>query len=161
MSKVTYRQNTLVNVDKCITDAHESWQSTQKKIQIAVVSVIMHIKEHGDYRKANTLVNGLKGINQAGVVEAFVMQGGQVSEEEKGFSAWDVSKIDIKTAKATMWWDLKPQNPWKGYNLKDALLKVVSDSSKASKRVFKDADLADVVDIDEELLQGLKDLLAA
>ena len=164
MAKVRYIQKVLADVDKCITSAHESYQTTRNKVQVAAVAVLLHAYNHGDYSKANTLIEGLQGLNQAALVEFFVQFGGfTVSEDETGFTGWsgkDHLNDNFQAAKDTMWWDLKVQKPWMGFNLNAAIQLVIANADKATARASKNEELVDLVDINAEQLAALKALAA-
>lgn len=160
MSKINYASISKVSVDRLIELAADSANTMQKKVQVAAVGVLVHAKKTGDYSKAQALIDALgSGVRSAALVDFFVKFGGLVvSEEEKGFSGWNgKAKVDIEAAKAQMWWDLKVPNPYAGFNLKDALDKLLKSADQASK---KEGSEADKVDIDDALLAELKKLAA-
>jgi hypothetical protein len=120
--------------DKAIKSVH----SARTLIQIALVATILHIGKHGDYTSANRLVEGLGNtVNGRAVVEYFVKFGAlKVGEDGKGFAGLvkdfpEVIKGTLDEAKATMWYDLKIQQPFKGVNLEAMLTSLINKVDKA------------------------------
>lgn len=161
--KVIYTSKALANPDGAIQSAINAFGKSKSAIQVALVAIIYMMAQHGDTRKgrvqAKTLVDGLKGLNQKAIVDFFVRQGAVV--EGSDFSGWDASKLDVPTAKKTLWWELKPQNAWEGFSLEKALRTALTSSNNAMKKAEKDAELAEKVDVNPALLEGIKALLAA
>ena len=55
------------NVDQLIATAISSSNTMRKNVQIAAVHVLIHAAQHGDYSKAQILVDGLgDGVNARG-----------------------------------------------------------------------------------------------
>ena len=161
--EIKYTQSALADVDKAIEAAHDSYHTTKKKIQVACVSVLMHAEQHGDYSKAQVLIDGLKGLNQAALVEYFKRFGGlTVSEDETGFSGWsgaDHIRQNFTDAKATMWWDLKVQQPYKGFSNLQKLHALRAETEKARKVAQKDAEKAEKIQINDALDSEIQALL--
>lgn len=157
--KVSYRENVICNVDRCIDDAITSTVTARKKVQIAIVSIVYCAQKDGDTRKpkqwAEKLIDGTTGLNQRGIVEAFKRQGAIVVDGE-GITGWDTSKLDLQDAKDTYWWTLKPQNPWGGLDLHALLHKLVTQADGAIEKTEKDPSLSDKVNIDPDMLAVLK-----
>lgn len=155
---IQYRN--LQDVDGNIEKAHASYQSMRKSVQIAAVSVLFHAEKHGDYSKAATLIDGLEGLNQTALVEFFVKFGGFIVDEENGgFSGWsgkDYIRENFGTAKATMWWELKKQSPYKGFDLNDQLWGLIEKAKKAQELAAKDPEKAEKIDVNEEELAKLR-----
>lgn len=146
-------------VDQLIEQAITSAKSMREKVQIAGVAILMHAEKHGDYSKAQLLVDGLgNGINGAALVEWFVQYGGLiVAEEGTGFSGWKGAghiKNHFEKAKSQAWWELKKQNPYKGYNLLDDLTNVIKRGTAALDKV-EEAETSG----DDELLHYLKSVI--
>jgi len=164
MTKVIYSNKAMSDVNYAISQAHESYQKTRNKVQVAAVSVLRHAFLHGDYSKANDLINGLQGLNQTALVEFFVKFGGfKVGEDEKGFVDWNGKEFieaHFQEAKKVMWWELKVQSPYKGFNLKQVLALVISNAEKAQEKVSKDESIADKVVIEEAMLEQLRAIAA-
>lgn len=125
---------TAADLEKIQAKAVKSVQSARVQVQIAAVATIRHAWEHGDWTYAQKLVDGLGNtVNGAALVEWFQQFGGlTINEEANGFGGWkgkDHIEAAFEKAKATMWWELKKKNPFKGYSLEEALRKVVKDHS--------------------------------
>lgn len=158
-----YRKNVVMNTEKCIAQAIEATSTARKKVQIAYYSIIFTMSEHKDTRKgikhAKELINGTVGLNQKGLVDAFVAQGAKVDEKE-GIIGWDVNMLSVDLAKDKEWHEYSPQKPYAGYDTEKALRAVLTNSLKAQKIAANDDEKAEVIKVPENLLEGLKQLLA-
>lgn len=161
------RYDLKTDVDKLILKAIDSAKTMRLKVQIAAIAVLHHAFKHGDYTKANDLVNGLgDGVHSAALVEFFVVYGGLiVNEDEQCFDAWQGKgyiKDNFDNAKATMWWELKKVNPWAGYDMYKQLEKLVSAYDKAVARVAKMStegeDTTDLLNADKDVMRVLSGL---
>ena len=163
MSKVkfNYKNVSSDNVDKLIATAVRSVNSMQKAVQYAAVGVLMHAKKHGDYSKANELVKALgNGVRRKALVEFFVTFGGLVIDAEdanKGFTGWKGKEaISVEAAQEVAWWELKPEQPFKGFDLDKEIEKLVKRAEKAAN----DEEHADKIDVDAEKLVKLMALVS-
>lgn len=126
------------DLEKIQGKAIKSVQSARVAVQIAAVATIKHAYVHGDWSYAQKLITGLGNtVNGAALVEWFKTYGGlKVSDE--GFTGWsgkDYIEANFEKAKATMWWDLKKANPFKGFSLEQALQAVIKQHTDASKKL--------------------------
>lgn len=143
----------VASLEKLQDKAIKSVQSARVHIQVALVATVIHMGTHGDWTVATRLVDGLGNtVNGKAIVEWFKMFGnlnvgdaGFTGFTDKGFKAAILGTLDA--AKATMWWELKPQNPYKGFSLEAALKAVIKNHNKAMEMVDGDATLADKVDV--------------
>lgn len=162
--KMVYTQKALSDVDGTIAHALSSFADTKKRVQVACVAVLYHAMRHGDYSKAQILVDGLVGLNQRALVEFFVKFGGlTVDEDSKKFSGWagkDFIQGKFAESKTTMWWDLKVQNPWEGFDLEKELARVLDKASKAQAKLLKNPDMSNIVHIDAAKLAQLRAIAA-
>lgn len=148
---------------KLCNKAVKSVQSARVSVQQAAVGVLFHAFKHGDYSAASTLVADLGNtINGKALVEFFVKFGGLKIDEEKGaFIGWSGAKHIEDTfdeAKATMWWDLKLQQPFKGFDLEAALQRVLKQHKGTLEKVqgMTEEDQAKVkLDVSEATMQQL------
>lgn len=165
-------------VDSVIQAAINSAKTMREKVQLAGVAVLMHAEKHGDYSKAAVLVDGLgNGVNSGALVEWFVEFGGL----EIGKAEVDGKKVDtfvgwkgkayirekFAEAKCTAWWEFKKQNPYAGFDLADALKKVVKSAEGALAKI-DDAEsegddalaamLRELISVDADTLSALKKL---
>lgn len=127
-------------VESLIGKAVKAVVKARESVQIAAVAILIHAEKHGDWTKANDLVLGLGNtVNGKALVEWFVKFGGlTVSEGEGKFIGWQGAehiRANFQDAKAKMWWELKPQSPFKGFDLEAALQKVISDYNKHTKKL--------------------------
>lgn len=125
-------------LDKLITSAVKAAGTMRAKIQQAAVAVLHHAYQHGDYTKANELVEGLgHGVKRDSLVEFFIKFGGlTINDEGTAFGGWK-GKEHIKAcfddAKATMWYDLKKANPFKGFSFEQEIAKLLKRKAKIEK----------------------------
>jgi hypothetical protein len=130
---IRYNEKTLANTGKCIEKAIASVGKARDDVQIAYVSIVHHGVNHNDKRYltkyAKELVAGTVGLNQKGLVDALVSQGAEV-DEKAGIVGWSTDKLNLDRAKEKEWWKFKPQNPYEGYSLEDALKAVYSRANK-------------------------------
>ncbi len=150
---------------KLVDAAIKASGTMSNKIQYAAEAILEVIKTTGDSRKmkleASRLVNDATGIRGEALVEYFVQQGAEKNEaKEGGFIGWDVSKVDLAKARAKKWHEYKKVNPWQGYNLEKALRAQFTSVNNAQKKVKANPELASIVSVDKELLEGLRELLA-
>lgn len=140
-------------LEKLQDKAIKSVQSARVHIQVALVATVIHMGTHGDWTVATRLVDGLGNtVNGKAIVEWLKLFGnlnvgddGFTGFAEKGFKAAILGTLDA--AKATMWWELKVQNPYKGFSLEAQLKAVIKNHNKAMELVEGDATLADKVDV--------------
>lgn len=136
---------------KLCAKAVKSVQSARVSVQQAAVAVLYHAHKHGDYSAAGALVNDLGNtINGKALIEFFVKFGGlKVNAETNNFDGWSGKQHiedNFNDAKATMWWDLKQQQPFKGFDLEAALQRVIKEHKATLDKVegLTEADKAKV-----------------
>lgn len=150
-------------LEKIHASAIRSVAKARVNVQIAAVATIRHAWEHGDYSYAQKLVEGLGNtINGAALVEWFVQYGGlKINAEGKGFGGWsgkDYIEQNFEAAKAKMWWELKKQSPFKGFDLEAALQKVLKDHATFTKDIeaLSDEDKAKVkLEVNDATIQAV------
>lgn len=129
-----------LNVDKAIKSAITSANTMKKKVQIASVLILLHAEKHGDYTKANALIEGLgDGVRRESLIAWFIKFGGLVvNEEDKCFDSWNGKayiKEHFQEAQSEMWFDQAKSNPWAGFDECKMLAKVVKAYETACKKV--------------------------
>ncbi|HDR2377205.1 TPA: hypothetical protein QCH88_004453 [Enterobacter asburiae] len=161
-------------LDKAIADTISKAKTLRNGIQNVAVGIILHAHKHGDYTRAESFVNGLgEGVRQKALVDWFVQFGGLVIGEREdgksGFVGWkgaDHIRDNIDKAKATMWWTCKPEAAFEGFDLQDALDKLIAKAEKAMNKANelrhegRDEDANKVV-VPQNVLDGLRKLKAA
>ncbi len=151
-------------VDKAIADAVAKVKGGRVSVQKAAVQVLVHAYHHGDYSKAQALVEALgNGINGRALVEWFCQFGG-LRINESGFCGWRGAQHiadNLIAAKAQPWWMCKQQNPWGGFDLQSQLERLLKQAQKAVDRAAGDPDLADKVQlsVDADIKQRILNLL--
>lgn len=149
MSKIKYViTDDTAKVTKLQDAAIRSANKVRVQVQIALVATAAHIAKHGDYTIAQRIVDGLGNtVNGRAVVEWLVKYAGvTVAEDGKGFGGLvkDREKIireRFDEAKATMWWELKVQQPFKGFSLEQALQQVIKRHIAAVEQAGDHAEL--------------------
>jgi len=159
------------NVDELISAAINSSNTMRKNVQIAAVHILIHAAKCGDYTKAQTLVDGLgQGVNARGLVEWLIKFGGlTVLEDATGFDGWqgkDYIKKNLDDAKSKMWFEFKPQNPYAGFNIVDAVTKTIKSAEKALVKKSKslaegDSETAEKILVTQDEINQLKKFLKA
>lgn len=165
-------------MDKVIADS----KSLQANIQVVAWGCLRHAVEHKDWTVANTLVNKFvkelgDGVRKVALIEWFKLAGLTVNEEGSGFAGWSGAEYIVDNAdmlKKTMWWKLKPVNPFKGFDLNEEIKRLIEKAEKqaAAKAeaeqgtAKKDAKVAtkedaEKINIDTELLAKLRSLVGA
>lgn len=130
---------TVEALDKAITSVINKSKSLQTDIQKVAVGIVAHAYKHGDYTRANTLVDGLgEGVRRKALVEWFFQCGLEVSEEDQCFTGFNkkVCEKKFETMKSTNWWTLKAEKPFEGFDLQAELARLL----KRAERIQKDAD---------------------
>lgn len=121
--------------------AIRSVQSARVHIQVALVATILHMGQHGDWTVASRLVDGLGNtVNGKAIVEWFKLYGNMSVNDEgfTGFTNKDFKAAILATlnaAKEKMWWELKIQQPYKGFSLEAALQAVIKNHKLALSKV--------------------------
>ncbi len=151
-------------LDKQISNAIQTANTMKFQVQQAALSIIFHAYTHKDYSRAQVLVDGLgNGVNCNALVEWFVQFGGLiVDEENKCFGGWkgqDHIKANIEQAKTTMWYDLKVQSPFKGFNLNDEINKLLVKANKMQALVDKGDEKASEIEMNTKQLAALQAIM--
>ena len=139
--KITYTlpKNTA-QLSRIIAEATSSANTMKEKVQRAAIAILHHTYHHGDYTKANDLVDGLgHGVKRDSLVAFFVELGGlTVGVGTKGFIGWkgkEHIKANFEAAKSTMWYDYKKEEAFKGYNLEDKIINLIKSHQSTMKKV--------------------------
>lgn len=166
MAKFNYSQITKKSVDELIEAAFGGIKKARNSVQVAAVAVLMHAQKTGDYSKAQVLVDGVQshGVYAQSLVAWFVEYGGLVVDEERGFVDWqkaDYIKDKFQEAKKAEWWEMvKLPNAYKGMDFKAKLVKLLEQADKALQHAANKPEDAELVNIDEDMLNAVKALVA-
>lgn len=161
-------------LDKAIEATVKKAHSLRNDIQNVAVGIVLHAYHHGDYTRAESFTHQLgDGVRGKALVDWFVQFGGLIVGEHEdgksGFVGWkgaDFIKENIDKAKATMWWTCKPEAAFDGFDLQDALEKLIAKAEKAMNKANelrhegRDEDANKVV-VPQNVLDGLRKLKAA
>lgn len=160
MTIKTYKD--VKTLDAAIATCHANFASVKNEIQDVLIGIVSHAagKGNGNVSRAKVLIDGFgDGLNAGALVEWFAIVGimfddeGTVSLNKKLLNSDNFTK-----AKNTKWFDLKKQNPYKGFDLKEQLIKLLKQAETAS---HKDGDDAKLVSIDADLLKKVEALVPA
>ena len=141
MAKIKYVEaKNDAELDKLINNSIRSVQKAREHVQIAAVAVLLHAAKHGDWTKANVLVEGLGStVNGQALVKFFVDYGGLTTNaESSAFGGWQGAEYireHLDAAKEKMWWDLRKVNPFAGYNADTELNRFVEKHRKMVKTI--------------------------
>lgn len=147
-------------LNKIQDQAIRAANSARNKIQLALVATVHHLAQHHDVRVARRLVDGLHDTVRGKALVEFLTKFGhvivtEVTEEVDGKKKTVTTFSRIKgtaeehsiairktweECKATMWWDLKKENPYKGFSLEDALKRVIREATLAQEKALNGAD---------------------
>lgn len=127
-------------LSKMIGQAVKSVATARTRIQMAAVGVLYHAYKHGDYTAANDLVQGLGNtVNGKALVEFFVRFGGlKINAEGKAFDGWqgkDFIEGQFDEAKSQMWWELKQQSAFKGFDIEEALQRIIKQHKATQEKI--------------------------
>ncbi len=136
-------------------------QKLKIRVQIALVGTAIEIQKHGDWPRANKFIKALgNGLNNNAIVEwCSEYMGLTIDDGAQEFTGWqgaDYIKENFEKAKSVMWFDLKKQNPWKGFDLDAELDKLLKKAAAAQAKLAKDSGLENVVVIDTAKLNKVK-----
>lgn len=158
-------------VDDHIKSAIKAAVSSRKLIQTAAVEILRHAEKCGDWTKANVLVSGLpNSVRKDSLVAWFVKFGGlrtTISVEDaenpdvtldelmEGFQGWSGAEYIREHFQEAqdVYWDTvkKPSDPWKGFDLKAEIARLVAKANKEAKAHKGEAELK----IDADTLAAL------
>lgn len=149
-----------------ITAICERSTMLQADIQTLSINIMLHIYTHGDISPAQALVDGLgKGIRAKALVEWFNRCGLDVSEKDEKFVGFKrvVMEKRFDEMKALNWFELKPENPFAGFNLQEEIERLIKRAEKAMSKGNElvqagDKDAADLVKVDTNMMMALKAL---
>ena len=111
---------------------------------------------------AHSFPAALMGGQLTGTIVATIDDTGRIDIKEGA----EHIKLNIDKAKATMWWTCKPEPAFEGFDLQDALEKLIAKAEKAMNKANelrhegKDEDANKVV-VPQNVLDGLRKLKAA
>ena len=130
---------TSAELDKAIVKVCDASKTLQDDIHEVAVAIMLHTYNHGDYTKAQMLVDGLgKGIRAKGLVAWFDKAGLKV-DEQKGFKGFNkaVMEKNWDYCKKNRWYSMKPENPFAGFDFDAEVKRLLA---KAEKAIAKDAE---------------------
>lgn len=176
MSKIAYSlPKNETELNKIQDSAIRAANSARTKIQLALVATVYHLSQHHDVRVARRLVDGLgETVRGKALVEYLSKFGhltvGELIEERDGKNVTVTTFTRIKgdaeahtvairesfeEAKATMWWNLKKENPYKGFSLNDALKNVLAQAKSAQKKALDGATGVTLDDVSDDTIRAV------
>jgi len=167
--KVIYpNMGSVEQVEKAINVAIQSAVTMKKKVQIASIGLLIIAGKAKDVKAkdkcielANYLVNQLgDGIKGKGLVAFLSRFGFKVDaiEPKNGFNAVMPEKFirdHFAEAKGVYWWTLAPDMPFKPWDFKEELAKLI----KRADTMANDEENAKDISIDTDLLEVAKSML--
>lgn len=141
-------------LDKAIAAVIDASKGLQDNIQAVAVGIMVHCYKHGDFTRAQTLVDGLgQGVRRAALVEWFHACGLKVDEKEQRFNGFNKAKMEDKfeKLKSTPWYTLKPERPFMGFDMQAELERLIKKAERAMKTA------ADTPDLDAALMKVTPD----
>lgn len=158
---------TLDDLNKIQDKAIKAATNARNIIQIALVATVHHLAINHDPRVAARLVDGLsETVRGKALVEYLSRFGhlnvGQMDVEVDGKKKTITTFTSIKgkaaehaasvrgtwdECKATMWWSLKAENPFKGFDMDARLKALLAEAKRASEKVSEGKAAADTVNV--------------
>ena len=161
MSGTNKKPAKVLTVDDHIKAAIKSATTSRALIQTAAVETLRHAEKHGDYSKADALVNGLPASVRKDSLVAWFGKFGGLSISDNGFMGWkgaEYVRENFQAAKDTPWDSVKKApDPWKGFDLKAELSRVLAKANTEMKKHAGDVDLR----VDPDMLAALAALTGA
>lgn len=179
MSAIKYiLPKTSEELDKVQDKAIRAANNARTQVQVALIATIHHLATNHDVRVARRLVDGLQEtVRGKALVEFLVKYGhlvvGEVEvEDQLGKKSKVKTFVSIKgdagahntairetweEAKATMWWSLKPENPYKGFDLNTYIQNGLAQVAKAQKLIDEGKAEPDTLntDVNDKALRAL------
>lgn len=127
---------TIKQIDAAVKDVCDRSATLQDDIQTVAVAIMLHAYAHGDYTRAQSLVDGLgKGIRAKALVDWF-HKAGLNFEQDKGFTGFNPAVMvkNFDFCKENKWYTMKPENPFAGFDLDAELAKLIAKAEKAIKK---------------------------
>lgn len=153
---------TVEALDKAIDAVISKSQSLQSDIQKVAIGIVAHAYKHGDYTRANTLVNGLgEGVRRTALVEWFHRCGMDISEADQCFVGFNkkVCEKRFEEMKGTSWWALKPERPFDGFDLQAELARLLKRAERVlAEEGKRSKEENELVKISPEMLVQLRTL---
>lgn len=150
--------------DKAIRAAN----SARVAIQVALVATVKHLAEFHDVNMASRLVDGLHETVRGRALVDFLTTYGHVKVgkvkvtndkgEEKEVDGFvgivgdakahaEAIRASWEACKATMWWSLKQESPYKGFDMEKALQSVLTQAQKAADKLANGEATGDMVNL--------------
>ena len=131
-------------IQEAVLIALKDHRTGNRSVQVTCEMIVSHaIRGKSDTQTcidgANALVNGIRGANAKGLVEWFTRAG--MVKGDEGFATMSLSQAEKAFAELRKpenhWYELKPQNPWDGFNLVEELEKLYNRSGKMQEKGAK------------------------
>ena len=140
----TNEMNSAAQIDSRIHAISTTTSTLRDKVQECAILIAIHTANHGDYSKANKLVDALgDGVNGAALVDWFVKYVGlTIDTKKKCFAGWsgkEFIKTNLANAKENKWYTCKKVNPFAGYDFDKALASLLKQADTMAKAKAKAA----------------------
>ncbi len=170
MSAIKYLPlQTKKQLSDLINESINTVKSMQEKVQVTAMAIVVYAESCGDYRGANDLLAGIDGtgVRKNALIEWFNKFLGVEFNEDKQMFMGKLDKEAIRKnkdkAQNTMWWSLKPEPAYKGFDLMEEIAKLVKRAEKAAQvkteaEKVGDEAKAKLVDISPDAMSVLRKL---
>lgn len=177
MSKIAYvLPKNEAELTKIQDQAIRAANTAHSRIQLALVATVHHLATNHDIRVARRLVDGLHETVRGKALVEFLSKFGHLIVGEVIEQGPDGKNRTITTftrikgtaeehsiairetweeCKATMWSDLKKENPYKGFSLEAALKQVLVQAKAAQKKALDGADNVSLGDVSDSTIQAV------
>lgn len=176
MSKIAYvLPKNEAELTKIQDQAIRAANTARSRIQLALVATVHHLATNHDVRVARRLVDGLQETVRGKALVEFICKFGHVIvgelvEERDGKNVTVTTFTRIKgdadahnaavretweECKATMWWDLKQENPYKGFSLEARLKALLKEAETARSKAEAGADNVSLDDVSDKTIQAV------
>ena len=118
-------------------------------IHVVAVSALYHAEQHGDVTIMQRLVTALPGFARRNALLAWATAFGKFTINESGDNV-DFNKhgkSDVEGALVKTFWDFKPEQPFKPFDLQAEMAKLVKRAEKAAKDERNSLDSDDLIEV--------------
>jgi len=130
MTKQTAQESNAIIV-KSIASVARTAETLRERVQRTGILIMLHAINHGDWTKANDLVNALGGGVNGKALESWLKDnlGLDIDSEAKAFCNWKgrehvIARLD--EAKRVQWFKHKTQKAFEGWNLEAEMAKAIA-----------------------------------
>lgn len=140
-----------------IANIAKASRTLEDAIHVAAVSALVHAEECGNTTPMVDLLAAVPAFSRKNALMLWAAKFGKfaVTADGKSVEYAKFAKTDVEAAMALPFWDFKPEQPIKAFDLAAELAKLVARAEKAAK------DDKQPASIDDEDLRSIRSLAAA